>query len=913
MSANDCINLSGCWEFELDSGSDKPQEESHFPNQIFLPGSTDEGGYGEKTEKPIRWYLNRKYQYVGAAWYAKEISIPEEWERKRITLFLERCHWETTVWVDGREIGSQDSLCAPHVYDLTCAMTCGTHRLVIRVDNRIKYSVGLLAHSVTEHTQSNWNGIIGKLELRAEDPVFISDMQIYPNLSEKSATVKMAVRNCSGQPVRGEIFLLVKGSCGQASGETIKKEFFCNGDSAKVEIKYPMGDSVQLWDEFTPQVYRMAARMEATSRNDWYNSERDVLFGMREFKTAGTNFMINGRRTFLRGTLECCIFPQTGYPAACVAQWRRIFHQAKQYGFNHFRFHSWCPPEEAFEAADREGFMLQVETPVWTKLGSMPDVDLFVRKEGARILKYYGNHPSFCMMAVGNEPSGNNRDAFLSETVTEWRNMDSRHIYTSCSGWPALPTNDYHTLKNGNSVLRCQDWLDELNGRLNAKPLSTDYDYSEALAGFDKPVVAHEVGQWCAFPDFSFIGKLNGALAPRNFTLFRDSIKKKGLLPLARDFLQASGKLQVLEYKEDVETALRTHGSGGFQLLSAEDFPGQGSALVGFLDSLWESKGYTNEEQFSSFCCETVPLARIKKMTWTSDEDFEASLEIANFGAHPFEDASVGWALKYEHGGRISTGCFSHLEIPVDNSVPIGKIKVPLKGLKLPAKLVLEVSVCGTKYHNSWNVWAYPATVDTSVPEGITVCRNAADAEKALKRGEKVLYFVGKDEIKNTIPLGFTTVFWNYEFTNHQAPRTMGVLCNPNDPCLHDFVTDYYTNWQWFDLIKNAKPMILDSIQRKVEPIIRVIDDWNTNNSLGLLFEAKVGSGSLLVCSIDLFDHLEARPVARQLLYSILNYMDGKSFDPSASLDGEEIERMLETTEDHCPDSFDFQSLFPPD
>lgn len=913
MLTIDCINLSGCWEFELESESESengsPQGKPSFADRVFLPGSTDEGGYGEKTEKPIRWYLNRNYQYVGKAWYAKGIEIPETWKGKRITLFLERCHWETAVWVDGREIGSRDSLCTPHVYDLTSVMTVGTHRLVIRVDNRIKHDVGLLAHSVTEHTQSNWNGIVGRLELRAEDPVFIDGMQVYPKLPEKSAAVKITVRNFTGRPVRGRVCVCACDSEGRISGEHTEKEFSCDGDSAEVEVAYRMGEDVRLWDEFTPEVYRMTARAETAAQDGGYRSEKSVLFGMREFGISGTNFTINGRRTFLRGTLECCIFPQTGYPDTCTAKWRRIFQQAKRYGLNHFRFHSWCPPEEAFEAADREGFMLQIETPVWTMLGSMPDVDHFIRDEGARILRYYGNHPSFCMMAVGNEPSGKNKEAFLRETVTAWKSMDSRHVYTGCSGWPALPTNDYHTLKNGNSVLRCQDWLDELNGRLNAKPLRTDVDYRGALAGFDKPVVAHEVGQWCAFPDLSFIGKLHGTLAPRNFALFRDSLKMKGLLPLAEDFLQASGKLQILEYKEDIETALRTHGFGGFQLLSIEDFPGQGTALVGFLDSLWENKGYTNEAEFSSFCCETVPLARMKKMVWTADEDFEASLEIANFGPGPFKSASVNWALKYAHGGCIASGCFAGLEIPVDNSVSVGAVRVPMKGLRLPAKLTLEVRVSGTKYRNNWNVWAYPSNVDVSVPEGVAVCRNAAAAEKALKKGEKVLYFPGKDEIKNGIPLGFTTVFWNYEFTEHQAPRTMGILCNPDDPCLRDFVTDFHTNWQWFDLIRNAKPMILDGIQNKLNPIIRVIDDWNTNNSLGLLFEAKVGGGSLLMCSIDLLDRLEERPVARQLLHSILSYMGGKDFHPSASLDEKEIERVLDAAEDHCPDSFDFRSL----
>ena len=106
------------------------------------------------------------------------------------------------------------------------------------------------------------------------------------------------------------------------------------------------------------------------------------------------------------------------------------------------------------------------------------------------------------------------------------------------------------------------------------------------------PAVVHEMGQWCVYPNFDEVRKYTGPLKPKNFDIFHDSLAEHGMLDQWRDFLRASGKLQALCYKEEIEAALRTPGIGGFELLDLHDFPGQGTALVGVLDPFWESKGY---------------------------------------------------------------------------------------------------------------------------------------------------------------------------------------------------------------------------------------------------------------------------------------------------------------------------------
>ena len=153
-----------------------------------------------------------------------------------------------------------------------------------------------------------------------------------------------------------------------------------------------------------------------------------------------------------------------------------------------------------------------------------------------------------------------------------------------------------------------------MQSRVNAKPPETMTDYRDFVEQHkNAPVVSHEIGQWCVYPNLDEMTKYTGLLKARNFEIFQDQLERNGMLNQAHDFLMASGKLQALLYKEDIESALRTPGFGGFQLLDLHDFPGQGTALVGVLDPFWDSKGYITAEQYRRFAGPIVPLARLER------------------------------------------------------------------------------------------------------------------------------------------------------------------------------------------------------------------------------------------------------------------------------------------------------------
>jgi hypothetical protein len=167
------------------------------------------------------------------------------------------------------------------------------------------------------------------------------------------------------------------------------------------------------------------------------------------------------------------------------------------------------------------------------------------------------------------------------------------------------------------------------------------------------------------------------------------------------------------------------------------------------------------------------------------------------------------------------------------------------------------------------------------------------DTQAALQAGKKVLFMPPLSVVDSSIPSGFTTIFWNTQWTRKQPPHTLGILCDPDHPALNKFPTDFHSNWQWWELITQSKFMILDELGAELRPLVQVIDDWNTNRKLGILFEAKVGKGKLVVCSMDLRNNLESRPAARQMLRSLLGYMDSTAFRPREELKIEDIQGLL--------------------
>lgn len=906
-------SLEGQWNYRLDAndvGLEEKWYETEFSESLLLPGSLNTNGIGDlvsvntpwtgsmwndtwyksdfyekyrspENTKVVFWLTPDKY-YVGKAWYQKKVTIPKEWKDKLVTLHLERCHWETTLWVDGKKIGTQNSLSVPHRYELA-ELTSGEHLLTLCVDNRIKdIQPGVDAHSVSDNTQSNWNGVVGKIALMARPAAYINEVRIEPLMIEKKIHATICLY-AADKRYSGRLTLRVKHTGDGRMFPEMTLPVQLRAGANEVEALYDMSSDFRMWDEFQPNVYSLQVALDTKVGSDICEED----FGLRQLGTKGTQITVNGRPVFFRGTLECCIFPKTGFPPTDETEWERVMKVCQQYGLNHIRFHSWCPPEAAFSVADKLGIYLYVECGAWASdLGSGKPIDDYIYEESRRIVKEYGNHPSFCLMSYGNEPHGKNHKEYLRQFVSYWKERDGRFLYTTAAGWPALVENDWHCLP----APRIQGWAQGLKSIINAKVPNTEFDWESRISK-EQPTISHEIGQWCVYPDLNEREKYTGVLKAKNFDIFEDRLRENGLLHLADSFLIASGKLQTLCYKADIEAALRTRGFGGFQLLDLHDFPGQGSALVGVLNPFWESKGYVTPQEYSEFCNRVVPLVRMARMVYNSGDTLRASVEVAQYGAENLV-LPVDWKLIASDGRLIKGGRFERCNLSTGTLSHVGNLEIPLSVDK-PQQCSLEVSTGG--YRNHWNIWVYP----TGRVESGDVMVASEWNEKVrtkLKGGGKVLLTARFGTLKNegcdSVVVGFSSIFWNTLWTNGQTPHTLGILCNPSHPALKLFPTSFHSDYQWWDAMSHCNAIPLRKLGN-VTPVVRIIDDWFKARSLGMIVELRIGKGTLILCGVDLLTDVHKRPEAMQMMNSLLDYMKSDVFNPTTVVTCTQIETLF--------------------
>ncbi|MGF7139410.1 sugar-binding domain-containing protein [Roseimarinus sediminis] len=910
------MDLSGEWNYQLDKseiGENEKWFNAEFTEKITLPGALRDYGIGDEPDLDTdwtgsiydsSWYFNpamEKYRqkgnikfpfwltpdkhYKGMAWFQRDLVIPENWQNQELVLHLERPHWQSKVWFDSLEIGSDNSLSVPHRFVIPSEwVTSGLHRLTIRIDNAIReIDPGINSHSISDHTQGNWNGIVGEMKLLPRADVHFEKVKVSPQLANNTIKIEVQLNKALSE---AKLDFEIEGKNHDHKLPRISKTW----EDGKTTLSFtlPMGDDYKAWSEFAPNVYELALTLKGSSGIADFQK---VPFGMREFSINDKHFEINGTPVFLRGTTECSVFPLTGYPPTDKEEWARIFEVCKSFGLNHMRFHSYCPPEAAFSAADEAGIYLQVEGPSWAKystsLGYGAPIDAYLMKETQRILDTYGNHPSFVMMAYGNEPSGR-YVGYLENWVDHFKRYDSRFVYTGAStgrSWAIIENSDFIV----RSPPRGLEWKDRQPGSL--------FDYRHKTENQQRPYVTFEMGQWCAFPNFNEIDKYTGALKAKNFELFREDLADHHMADLADEFLMASGKLQASCYKQEIEATLRTPNLAGFQLLSLNDFSGQGSALVGVLDAFWDEKGYLSASEFKSFCSEVVPLIRIEKYTFETNETLNAAIEIANFSGRVLENSNIEWKLTNDTGQLLKEGIFEAVSIPQGSCNEAGMLEIPLNFIEKASKLTLSV-VLGD-YQNSWNVWVYPTLDQNNDTNSILIAEQIGpEVKEALEQGQNVLLLAaGKVENGKDVVQYYVPAFWNTSWFRMRPPHTTGIFIQHEHAVFDDFPTDYYSDLQWWELANRQQVMNLENFPADFRPLVQPIDTWFLNRRLAMLFEARVGKGKLMVCSADLSTGLDQRPVARQLKQSIQSYMNSERFNPSEIIDYSIIEELFEKKE----------------
>ena len=903
------ISLEGNWGLQLDTAGTGIAPDwltKSCTDSLFLPGITDMGKMGTyNTDMTLTTGLSREYVFEGKALYTKQIRIPEEWDGTSVRLVMERTK-PTTIWIDGKEVGANNDISTAQQYDLSSYLFPGTHTVAILVDNgkqAVPEKVYGSSHAYSASTQTNWNGIIGDFYLESAPLCGIDEIQLYPDVAKKVVTARVTLRNPDKGVGKGILSFYAEAWNTDKQHKTPVQTVEVDWTKPEQELELALGDKALLWSEFTPALYRLSVSLKTDQSVD----TEQATFGLRDFKTKGRQFTMNGKTTFLRGKHDACVFPLIAHTAMDVETWRHYFQVAKQYGINHYRFHSWCPPEACFEAADIEGIYLQPELPIWGNI-DIDDTELcdYLLKEGRNLHRAYSNHASFVMFGLGNEMSGEEGLAMLIQTFKKEDNYASgSNNYLGFKGKQA--DEDYFTTcrvgreddKQFNTHARASfSFADAYDGGyLNHTYPNSEMDFSSANALCDVPIISHETGQFQVYPNYEEIKKYTGVLKPRNFEIFKKRLEEAGMIDQAYDFMMASGKWSALLYRADIEMNLRTPEWGGFQLLDLQDYPGQGSALVGILDAFMDSKGIVAPETFYGFCAPLVPLALMKDHCWLNTQPLHIDVALSNYVEGDWNEP-VRWSLVSDNGVWKRDGVLM-ASIPQGKVGKAGSIDLSLSGLKEAQRLTLTLTT--GKYRNYYHLWVYPD--ETAESEGSVHVASFLndDLRKRLESGASVLLIPDHDSIvAQSVGGMFTPDYWNYSMFKtisenagkEVSPGTLSILTDPGHLLLKYFPTECHSDWQWWSITRNSRPMILNATRGEYRPLIQVVDNIERNHKLGLVFEFAVGKGKLLVCMTDL-QAIAGTPEGNQFRTSLLRYMKSDAFHPTEQLAWKELDALF--------------------
>ena len=888
------FDLSGTWRCETGEGCAPAQ----------LPGTLDTNGIGHADLTAAPWHpdenvndalasqdviatrLTRRHTYEGAAVFTRALSfVPPV--GKRVFLFCERTR-RLSLRDNGQEVPPflPASLSTPVLFELTGLLT-GRDELALTCDNRYPgwpHDDIVFSSAATDETQTNWNGVIGELSLRVEEPVFIHALRVYPRGDALDVWLEISADRAFQTDVTVISDALAAPVSITAQGGP--------GFSSVALRGLPLRADVRRWDEGEGNLYALTASLG--------DAAKTVSFGVRTFCAQNGRFVLNGRPLFLRGETNCAVFPETGHPPTDVASWRHILAVYQSYGVNCVRFHSHCPPEAAFIAADETGMLMQPELSHWNPRNafSSPESRAYYRAELEGVLCMLANHPSFVMLTLGNELHMNeDGQAFADSLLALARSIDPTRLY-------AAGSNNHYGAKGPNPAddfyaacccrahaLRATS--SPMTGWLNERCPDLRTDYAPAMRAIravsDQPVLSFEVGQYEVLPDFDELAAFRGVTRPDNLRLIRSRVEAASLLPRWRTYVEATGELALRCYRAEVEAALRTEGLSGLFLLGLQDFPGQGTALVGMMDSHLSPKPYAfaQPERFARFFTAVLPLVLLPRLTYTARETLAADVRVANYGRQTLGGVPV-WTL--EGGGVSLRGTLPCAHAACGAATDLGSISVPLDGIKKAARLTLTVSLCG--HENSYDLWVYPDE-PAVCPERVYECRTLdARALQVLQRGGRV--FLAPDSTQEALPHSirgqFSTDFWSVGTFPAQAGG-MGLLIDAAHPVFASFPTDAHTDFQWWPMA-SRRAVILPEALRGLRPIVTLMDSYAYLRPMAQLLECRCGGGRLLFSSLGLH-HLTQYPEARALLFSIYRYMGSEAFAPAQEAPVEEIRTIL--------------------
>ena len=899
------ISLDGRWGFRMDPQGNGQAARwfdagAGFKAQIRVPGAWGAQGFGEPTAK-------MRHSFVGKGWYRRQIDIPEAWRRRRIFLTIGGVHRYARTWVNGTLLGEHIGYLSDFEYDITQHVEPGrTATLTICVDSKQRWDVDCLTGCVDiiDAMFVEWGGIWGHVALEARDETWLTDLFVRPAIDPPScrASAVLAGKTIGAAGVRLEVL----DAAGKvvATATALLKGPSKAGSTVEIAAGVPQA---KLWSPDAPHLYTARLSLVKGARTI---DTVETRFGLREISVKGPNILLNGRRIFLHGYGDDSVYPETVAPPADKAVYVKRLKLAREYGFNHVRHHSHFLPVEYYEAADEVGMLVSPELPIaymnYYRRAKGAALELY-KTEWSSAIRRLRNHPSILDWCMGNEFWHGLPIAPQLYRIA--RSLDPTRPVIDSDG---LFAREILAGKRDRATL---DWYFVM---FDIRNLPLDRPDKHKFSRPKKPVISHETGNYGTFPRPDLIEQFTHNFKPFWLTPVRDKLKKLSMLGEAELWAKNSERLYLLSHKLNIEDMRKNPYISGHHWWLFQDYWTGSNGLV---DAYFRPKKGIRPAEVRQFNADVVVLQDGLPLTCRGGDKLSPKLIVSNYSPQPISQGS----LTYNYLCLPPPFVRPDEELRIDRDmgalggfvVGQGEVKSVLTaGMRLynvsnPARILLraELSAVGRKFRNEWTTWVYPSKVGApalKVPlyagpllagalgrwgakpipaagglpaKAVYVMRQPSPrVVDAVAKGA-CLVLLSPRGLLPTAPTRFKTSWW----LGSENDCNVGTVVYDN-PVTREMAPDGWCDAGWYRLLEGAQTYILDGLSAPPDVMVRALDVHRFCRSKALMFQARVGRGSLIVSGLRHFIHDRDAPPEAQWLLARLIAHAGSTPRPKAEL-----------------------------
>ncbi|MBE0534516.1 MAG: hypothetical protein IH624_02520 [Phycisphaerae bacterium] len=418
MVRKDWKNLNGLWEYAIQPKD--AMRPSAFDGEILVPFAIESAlsGVGKTVTSDQR------------LWYRRTFDLPADWADQRILLHFGAVDWETTVWVNGKEVGSHKGGFDPFTLDITDAISKqGKQELLVSVwdptdagpqprGKQIRNPHGIWYTPVTGIWQTVWLEPVGKTSIRS--------LKITPDIDARQVRIVVDARNAAGCTF-------------EAKARTAGFASAAAGTEGDMTIAIP---EPKLWSPDSPHLYDLTVRVLKDGRAV---DTVDAYFGMRKIavqkdETGVNRLFLNNKALFQYGPLDQGWWPDGLYTAPTDEALRYDLEITRELGCNMLRKHVKVEPARLYYWCDKLGLLVWQDMPsANNRPGSHDQFELELK----RMIDAFYNHPSIVMWVPFNEGWGQ----YDTERVTAWtKKYDPSRLVNNASGWTDKGVGDVHDI-----------------------------------------------------------------------------------------------------------------------------------------------------------------------------------------------------------------------------------------------------------------------------------------------------------------------------------------------------------------------------------------------------------------------------------------------------------------------------------